>query len=107
MLNNLKPKEVFHFFEELTRIPRGSGNEKQASDFLVGFAKERKLEVFQDNDLVFLLGPAGTGKTHLAVYLAVREFLEWNAKARRRPSRTQSGPIASSPRPPPMVSTMP
>jgi len=38
MLKDLKPKEVFHFFEELTRIPRGSGNEKQASDYLVDFA---------------------------------------------------------------------
>ena len=51
MLEHLKPKEVFHFFEELTRIPRGSGNEKQVSDYLVAFARQRKLEVFQDEAL--------------------------------------------------------
>ena len=41
MLEQLKPKEVFHYFEELTKIPRGSGNEKQVSDFLVDFARQR------------------------------------------------------------------
>jgi len=60
MLKNLKPKEVFHFFEELTRIPRGSGNEKQASDYLVGFARERKLEVFQDKALNVIIRKPGT-----------------------------------------------
>jgi len=35
MLEKLKPAKVFHYFEALTRIPRGSGNEKQVSGFLV------------------------------------------------------------------------
>ncbi|MDT8715205.1 aminoacyl-histidine dipeptidase [Clostridium sp. 19966] len=48
VLDGLKPVKVFSFFEEISRIPRGSGNEKGISDYLVSFAKERNLEVIQD-----------------------------------------------------------
>ena len=60
MLKNLKPKHVFHYFEELTAIPRCSGNERQVSDYLVGFAKERKLQVFQDKALNVIIKKPGT-----------------------------------------------
>ncbi len=60
MLKNLKPKQVFHYFEELTAIPRCSGNEKQVSDYLVGFAKERKLKVYQDKALNVIIKKPGT-----------------------------------------------
>ena len=46
MLKNLKPKQVFHYFEKLTAIPRCSGNERQVSDYLVSFAKGKKVESF-------------------------------------------------------------
>ena len=46
---DLQPKNVFHWFKQLNDIPRGSGNEKGVSDFLVSFAKERGLEVYQDH----------------------------------------------------------
>ena len=45
---NLEPKAVFDWFYKLNQIPRCSGNEKRVSDFLVNFAKERNLEVIQD-----------------------------------------------------------
>ena len=48
MLENLQPKAVFNFFEEICQIPHGSGNTKQISDYLVKFAKERNLEYIQD-----------------------------------------------------------
>ncbi len=48
-LKNIKPEKVFHWFHELNQIPRCSGDEKRASDFLVNFAKERNLEVYQDD----------------------------------------------------------
>ncbi len=60
MLEDLDPKPVFRFFEELTKIPRCSGNEKQVSDYLVGFAEERKLEAFQDKALNVIIGKPGT-----------------------------------------------
>ncbi|MCR4891923.1 MAG: aminoacyl-histidine dipeptidase [Lachnospiraceae bacterium] len=49
VLENTEPKEVFRFFEDLTRIPRGSGNEKAVSDYVVKFARDRGLEVIQDD----------------------------------------------------------
>ena len=60
MLENLNPKQVFQVFEELTKIPRCSGNEKQASDYLVKWAKERKFEVFQDKSLNVIIKKPGT-----------------------------------------------
>lgn len=50
-IKNLQPSEVFANFYELSRIPRESGNEKGVSDFLVQFAKDRNLEVIQDEAL--------------------------------------------------------
>lgn len=47
-LSSLEPKEVFDFFEEICAIPRPSRNEKQISDYLVAFANQRNLEVYQD-----------------------------------------------------------
>lgn len=48
-INAIEPKRVFHWFYEINQIPRCSGNEKRISDFLVNFAKERNLEVYQDD----------------------------------------------------------
>lgn len=48
VLTGLYPQRVFDYFEELTRIPRGSGNEKAVSDYLVSFAKEHGLSYVQD-----------------------------------------------------------
>lgn len=49
MLENLRPKEVFTFFEEISHIPRGSYNEEAIGDYLITFAKERGLECHKDN----------------------------------------------------------
>lgn len=48
VLDNLEPQSVFHYFEEISRIPHGSGNVKQISDYLKQFAKDRALECIQD-----------------------------------------------------------
>lgn len=48
VLENLEPKPVFSFFEQLCAIPHGSGNTKAISDFCVAFAKARGLAVRQD-----------------------------------------------------------
>lgn len=47
-LENLQPERVFYYFEEISKIPRESGNEKAISDFLVNFAKTNNLEVYRD-----------------------------------------------------------
>lgn len=48
VLSNLEPKKVFYYFEEITKIPHGSGNVEQISDFLVDFAKAHHLFYIQD-----------------------------------------------------------
>lgn len=50
VLENLEPKRVFHFFEEMSAIPRGSGNTKAVSDWCADFARARGLEYHQDSD---------------------------------------------------------
>jgi dipeptidase D len=47
-LSKVEPKEVFGFFEEICNIPHGSKNISQISNYLVNFAKERKLNYIQD-----------------------------------------------------------
>lgn len=47
-LTGLKPERVFHFFEEISRIPHGSGNTGAISDYLKAFAEERGLFCRQD-----------------------------------------------------------
>lgn len=51
ILKDIEPKNVFKFFEEISNIPRGSGNERAISDYLVAFCRERNLEVIQDEYL--------------------------------------------------------
>lgn len=62
VFENIEPKEVFHFFEEISRIPRGTYNTKEISDYCVNFAKERGLFVIQDewnNVIIKKPGTAG------------------------------------------------
>ncbi|GBG07548.1 aminoacyl-histidine dipeptidase [Paenibacillus agaridevorans] len=40
--------KVLQLFEQLSAIPRGSGNEKAISDFVADFARQRGCEVLQD-----------------------------------------------------------
>ena len=41
--------KVLYFFEELSKIPRASGNEKAVANWLVDFAKEHGLKYYVDN----------------------------------------------------------
>jgi dipeptidase D len=47
-LDQLDYKGIFRYFEEISKIPRGSGNEEKISNYLVSFAKEHHLEYIQD-----------------------------------------------------------
>ncbi len=63
---NFEPKKVFTYFEDLTRIPRGSGNEKEVSDYLVNFAKSYNLECIQDEYMnIIIKKPATSGYENL------------------------------------------
>ncbi len=62
VLDNLEPKKVFHYFEEICSIPHGSRNTKQISDYLVQFAKEHELEYYQDElNNVIMIKEASVG----------------------------------------------
>ena len=49
VLEHLEPRNVFHYFEEICKIPHGSGNVRQISDYLKRFAEERGLDCIQDD----------------------------------------------------------
>ena len=62
MINIPQPTNVFKFFLDLTKIPRGSGNTKAASDYCVEFAKSHGLWYNQDSaNNVIIKKPASIG----------------------------------------------
>ena len=64
-ITGFKPEKLFHFFEDISAIPRGSGNEKAICKYLVDFAKERDLEVHHDdlsNVIIKKKGSSGAEK---------------------------------------------
>lgn len=62
VLAGLRPERVFYYFEELCRIPHGSGNTKEVSDYLVQFARDHELSWYQDaSNNVIIRRPASKG----------------------------------------------
>ena len=60
ILEELEPQEVFHYFEELSQIPRGTFNTKEVSDYCVKFANDRGLDVIQDDINNVIIKKPGT-----------------------------------------------
>ena len=60
VLSGLQPQAVFRFFEELCAIPHGSHNTKAISDYIVAFAKARRLKFRQDelNNVIIWKDPS-------------------------------------------------
>ena len=55
-------EKALRFFEEFSKIPRGSGNTSAIADYLVAFANARGLEVIRDKaDNVIIRKPATAG----------------------------------------------
>ncbi len=79
---------VFEYFEELTRIPRASGNTKAVSDFVVSFAQSHGLSCRQDEfNNVIVWKPASAGREeepavmlqgHLDMVAAVDEGISFD-----------------------------
>ncbi|MEA4971892.1 MAG: aminoacyl-histidine dipeptidase [Candidatus Metalachnospira sp.] len=60
--SGLKPERVFYYFEKISSIPRGSGNEKAVSDYCVSVARELGLYCYQDEvNNVLIRKPASNG----------------------------------------------
>ncbi len=63
IIKGRKPEKLFHFFEDISAIPRGSGNEKGIADCLVKFAADRSLFCHRDSENnVFIRIPATNGR---------------------------------------------
>ena len=54
-LKNLHPERVFYYFEEISKIPRESYQEKAISNYLVDFGKKLGLEIYQDDSFNVIL----------------------------------------------------
>ena len=48
MLENCSPADVFYYFEQISSIPRGSGNSRQIADYIEAFAGDRGLYCERD-----------------------------------------------------------
>jgi len=65
-IEGLKPELVWKYFAEISKIPRGSKNEKQISAYIVQTAKSQGLEVKQDKFLnVVVKKPASPGRENV------------------------------------------
>lgn len=60
VLRDLKPSDVFYYFEEITKIPHCSGEERNISNYLVSFARSHNLEVIQDEALNVIIKKKAT-----------------------------------------------
>ncbi len=60
VLENLNPFKVFHYFEEICRIPHGTENTAALADYCVAFANARGLEVIKDKVGNILIKKPGT-----------------------------------------------
>jgi len=47
-LDNIEPKKVLKYFQEVSNIPRESGKEEQIADYLIEFAQKNGFEVVRD-----------------------------------------------------------
>jgi dipeptidase D len=64
VLKGLKPAPVWHYFEEICKIPRLSKNEEKIRYYLLGFARKNKLKVKEDSTgNILITRPSHTGFT--------------------------------------------
>jgi len=58
-ITGYEPAALFRNFEDFSAVPRGSFHNEKISDFLVKFAKDRGLEVYQDEALNVIIKKPG------------------------------------------------
>ncbi len=62
ILENISPERVFYYFEEISRIPHGSGNEEAVAKYIEDFARSKGLFAVRDaNNNVFVRKTAYSG----------------------------------------------
>ncbi|MDO4803218.1 MAG: aminoacyl-histidine dipeptidase [Lachnospiraceae bacterium] len=50
VLNDIEPKRVFHYFEEISAVPRGSGDTQALTEYLVQFAIDHDFDAIADEE---------------------------------------------------------
>lgn len=63
ILNSLEPQTVYKYFEEISRIPRGSGNETAVVDYITAVAVSYGLKYYRDDtDNILITREADKGR---------------------------------------------
>ncbi len=75
-INTLKPNDVFKYFEQLSAIPRGSGNMQGISQFCVDFAKRNNLKFIRDNADNVIIYKEGTAGYELSAPIILQGHLD-------------------------------
>lgn len=66
----LSPERVFYYFEEISKIPRGSGNERAVSEYIENFGRALGFETVRDGDNnVFIRREASAGYENAPIVL--------------------------------------
>lgn len=60
LITDREPQALYHFFEDISKIPRVTFNEKAVSQYLVDFANKRKLWCYQDAVFNVLIKKGGS-----------------------------------------------
>ncbi len=69
-ISNLEPSRVFKFFEDITKIPHGSGNTDKISEYCENFAKSNNLKYIRDkynNVIIYKNGTVGYEKSEAVI----------------------------------------
>ncbi|MBD3278600.1 MAG: beta-Ala-His dipeptidase [Candidatus Aegiribacteria sp.] len=71
VLDDLEPREVWKWFEEVLRIPRPSGEEERIADFIANYATERGLQWRRDelNNVLVRKNGSGDAAGHPSIAL--------------------------------------
>lgn len=82
---DLKPASVFHYFEEICRVPRPSKKEEKIRNYLVDFAKAHALEYKVDEaGNVLICKPATAGMENLKKWCCSRTWIWYARKITRQ-----------------------
>ena len=75
-LTGLNPERLFYYFEELTKIPRCSYNEKSVSDYLKSLGEKLGLETIQDESLNIIMKKPATKGYENSVGIVIQSHMD-------------------------------
>ena len=95
MFEDIQYKEIFQFFQEISQIPHGSGNEEELSKYVKAFAEGLSLEVYQDAAYNLLIRKPGSAGREAEPSLLIQGHLDMVCeKDHGSPHNFETDPIA-------------